>query len=310
MLDDSWPLPLDRPFHRHQALRAGVPPRWLGALVSSGHLWRPLRGVYAAAQVSDDLAVRIASLRLVVPEDAVVCDRHAAWIHGADMVLAPDERISAQPIRIVRYPGADRLHRAEVSSGQRALLSGDVEEVDGLLVTTPLRTALDLGRVRSRTTALSGVDAMLRTGVRRDELIDQVERFAGERWITTLREIAPLASALSASPGESACKLAWWDATQTMPTLQIRVTGPTGAAAYLDLGSPDARFAVEYDGAEWHSTDQQMEHDRVRREHIAAVHGFEIAVVRSADVYGADRTIEQVIVAGLRRARERLRSAG
>ncbi|HEY1134345.1 MAG TPA: type IV toxin-antitoxin system AbiEi family antitoxin domain-containing protein [Nocardioides sp.] len=64
VLDGSFPLPLDRPFHRQQALRAGVPPRWLTALAASGHLRRVVHGVYVAAQVRDSTALRIASLRL------------------------------------------------------------------------------------------------------------------------------------------------------------------------------------------------------------------------------------------------------
>lgn len=309
VLGESWPLPLDRPFHRQEALQAGVPRRWLGQLVETGHLRRPLRGVYVAAQVPDDLSLRIACLRLVVPDDVVVCDRHAGWIHGAPMVLAPGEHVTPGPVSLARYPGSSRIVRSEFSCARRALLAEDVTEIDGLLVTTRLRTALDLGRTRSRVAAISGIDAMLRAGVDHLELIDGVDRFAGERWITTLRDVAPLGNRLSASPGESACKLAWWDTTGTLPDLQIEVTGPTGAAAYLDLGSSEARFAVEYDGEAWHDSPLQVEHDRARRAHVREVHGFEIEVVRSADVYGAEQRIHQLIHAGLARSRRRLGGA-
>ncbi|WP_447645983.1 type IV toxin-antitoxin system AbiEi family antitoxin domain-containing protein [Nocardioides zeae] len=254
LLDSSFPMPLDRPFHRHEAVAEGVSPRWLSALVASGHLRRTLRGVYVAAQVPDDVGSRIASLRLVVPDDAVICDRHAGWLHGADMVLAPGEHLESQPIRVFRSPGAERVARPQVRSGQRALLARDVTEVDGMLVTTKLRTALDLGRQWSATRALSGLDAMLRAGVDHDELLSEISRFAGERWIRTLRYVAPLASRLSASPPESAVKLAWYEATATLPDLQIEVTGPQGRPAFLDLGSRALRFAVEYDGVEWHSS--------------------------------------------------------
>ncbi|MDR6176290.1 hypothetical protein QE364_002147 [Nocardioides zeae] len=309
VLDDSFPLPLDRPFHRHDAVAEGFPLRWLSALVASGHLRRPLRGVYVAAQVPDDTAARIASLRLVVPDDAVICDRHAGWLHGADMVLAPGEHLGAHPIRVFRFPGTYRLSGPQIDSGQRAMLARDVTEVDGLLVTTKLRTALDLGRQRSAVVALSGVDAMLRADVDRDELLAEVGRFAGERWVRTLRYVAPLSSRLSASPPESAVKLAWYETTGTLPDLQIEVTGPRGRPAFLDLGSKAVRFAVEYDGAEWHSSGSDRAHDDERRDHITRVHRYDIDVVTASNVYGPTRDIEAIIRSGLERGRRRLGTA-
>jgi len=309
LLDGSFPLPLDRPFHRHEAVAEGVSPRWLSALVASGHLRRTLQGVYVAAQVPDDIGARIASLRLVVPDDAVVCDRHAGWLHGADMILAPGEHLEAQPVRVFRFPGSERIARPQVRSGQRALLARDVTDIDGLFVTTRLRTALDLGRQWSPTLALSGVDAMLRAGVDRDELLGEINRFAGERWVRTLRYVAPLASRLSASPPESALKLAWYETTAELPDLQIEVTGPQGRPAFLDLGSKALRFAVEYDGVEWHSSPSDMTKDEARREHIARAHDYDIEVVTSSNVYGAARDVDAIIRSGLERGRRRLAAA-
>lgn len=304
-LDHSFPLPLDAPFHRHQALREGVPPRWLSALVATGHLRRPLRGVYIAAQAPDTLAVRIASLRLVTPSDAVVADRHAGWVHGASMVLAPNEHLEARPLRMARYPGTNRIQRHSVDSFQRTLLAEDVVELDGLLVTTPLRTALDLGRVRHRFHAMAGIDAMLRVGVDKEELLGGIERFRAERWVTTLRSVGPAGDARSASPPESACKLVWRDVTGELPELQIRVSGPAGNAYFLDLGCTAARFAIEYDGVEWHTSAPDQVRDQVRRAHIADRHGYLIEVVRAENVYGDHPNLDRLIRAGLTAARRR-----
>lgn len=306
LLDESFPLPLARPFHRQEAIRAGVPRGWLTALVRSGHLQRPLSGVYVAAQVPDGMERRIACLRLVVPDDAIVCDRHAAWLHGADMVLSPGEESAALPLRVFRRAGVHRLRASGLHSGQRTFLSEDLTEIKGLVVTTPLRTALDLGRVRSRTDAISGIDAMLRIGVDKEHLLAEIERFRYERYVTVLRTIAPLGDARSASPGESACKLAYVDVTGVLPELQVEVTGPRGGPCYLDLGDRRLKFAVEYDGEEWHSSPEQVEHDLVRRRFITETHGYAIAVVRRANVYGPDRDVETVISTGVTAARKRL----
>lgn len=304
-LGPDFPLPLDQPFHRQEALRAGVPVRWLSALVRSGHLRRVLQGVYVSASVPDSVPLRIAALALVVPDGAVVCDRHAAWLHGTTAALAPGEHLAPTAIRLARLPGVTRIQRSAVDSRQRALLACDVTEVGGVLVTTALRTALDLGRVRRPVEALSGVDAMLRVGVSRDEVADEVERFAGERWVSTLRSVLPLADPRSASPGESAVKWHWFTVTGEKPDLQVRLAGPTGAPVFLDVGSPTLRFAVEYDGREWHTAPEQVEHDRTRRTFVADVHGYDVAVVVAENVYGEARNIDAVIREGLRRAASR-----
>jgi hypothetical protein len=43
----------------------------------------PERGVYAMPDLVDDLELRLAMLRLVVPSECVVTDRTAAWLWGA-----------------------------------------------------------------------------------------------------------------------------------------------------------------------------------------------------------------------------------
>jgi hypothetical protein len=58
LLDDSFPLPLDRPFTWQQALAAGVTSKVLRRLHTQGYLRRMLKGVYVAAQATDDLLLR------------------------------------------------------------------------------------------------------------------------------------------------------------------------------------------------------------------------------------------------------------
>ena len=65
----------------------------------------PVRGVYHAAQLADGLELRIACLRLVVPEDAVITDRTAGWLHGAPMILAPNDHLASRRCRSSGSPG-------------------------------------------------------------------------------------------------------------------------------------------------------------------------------------------------------------
>jgi hypothetical protein len=164
-LPEHFPLPLDRPFTYRIALReAGLTGRDLQWLVSHGFLVRPIRGVYVAAHLSDSIELRCACLRLVVPSDAVVCDRHAGWLHGAEMVLAPGEHLAMDPIRIFLPAGRGQLRNGLADSGERTLRPDDIVEVNGLRVTTPIRTAWDIGRNRWTERSLAGMDQMVRLG--------------------------------------------------------------------------------------------------------------------------------------------------
>jgi hypothetical protein len=89
--------------------------------VRAGLLVAPVHGVLYAAQLTDSLELRLACLRLVVPENAVVTDRTAAWLHGAPMVLQPNAHLRLPPLDLFLPPGGG-IRRELVRSGQRQLL--------------------------------------------------------------------------------------------------------------------------------------------------------------------------------------------
>jgi hypothetical protein len=305
-LDSSFPLPLDQAFTTATAVREGVSKDSLVRLHASGHLRRPIRGVYVAAQLGDSITLRASCLALVMPPDAVVCDRHAGWLLGAEMVLAPNEHLDLQPLSIFRPSDRGRLRNGLADSGERNLLSRDVTEIHGLRVTTPIRTAWDLGRLQKRDRALAGLDAMLRLGqFSKDELVAGVERFRGMRWVTQLRTLAPLSDARAESPGESALRLRWLDCPLPPPTPQVEVWQDGRLIARLDLANEDLMLAVEYDGREWHTTDQQRDRDRIRREVLHDEHGWTIRAVTAVNVYGPRQDIHDVLMAAAHAARLR-----
>ena len=305
-LDDSFPLPLDAPFTYAMARAEGVSRESLTELCRVGLLRRPIKGVYVVIQLGDSVEVRARVLRLVVPEDCVICDRHAGWLHGAEMVLAPNEHLELRPISVFRPSGKGRLRNGLADSGERNLLAADVTELHGLRVTTPLRTAWDLGRQRSRDRALAGVDAMLRLGAfGQAELVFGVPRFRGMRWVTVLRELAPLADGRAESPGESVLRLRWIDLRLPTPRPQVPVPLPGGRYVYLDVGNEDARFAAEFNGFEWHSAPEQIEHDANRLADVEA-EGWVVKPVVAANLWGRDQEVDRILYDGLVEARRRV----
>lgn len=301
-LDASFPLDRDLPFTRQQALDAGVSRRALDRLLAEGLLRRPIKGVYLATDVPDTVRVRAECLRLVVPDDCVVVDRHAGWLHGAQMILAPGEHLALRPLSLFRPSGHGRLRNDLSRSGERNLRPEDVVEVHGLLVSSPIRTAWDLGRVRWTDEAICGLDAMLRLpAVDRDELVAGVERFRGMRWVTVLREMAPLADGRSESPGESVLRLRCREANvHVVPQVEVRRGGRV--VARLDLADEESRLGIEYDGQEWHSSDEQMAHDR-RRRGLLIHDGWTIRALTGEDVFGRARHCDQIIRQAAAKAR-------
>ena len=147
LLDGSFPLPVDLPFTRAMALQAGINDKTLHLLVKAGYLRRPIKRVYVATQVPDTIDLRCEMLSLVVPAGCFVCDRTASWLHAGARALAPNEHLALPPISCFRPSNGGRLRNALSASGEREILPRDLMEISGILVTTPLRTALDLGRL-------------------------------------------------------------------------------------------------------------------------------------------------------------------
>lgn len=301
-LDDSFPLSPSEPFTTAAARREGLLPRHLTALVGAGLLRRVVKGVYVGTAVADCLALRVAALKLLVPEDCVVVDGHAGWLLGAEMALAPGEHIDLRPVSVFRPSGAGRLRRELAASGERWLPDRHVVELDGLRVTSAIRTAWDLGRTRWPSRALAGIDQMLRLGAfTHEELLAGIAQFRRHRWVTTLRAVAPLGDGRAESPPESVLRLLCHENSFPLtPQLEVRDDGGRFVAR-LDLGDEALRVGAEYDGAEWHSSPAQQRADRARRADAAA-QGYLLAVFTRQDVFEfRGRGAEEKIFA-LRRA--------
>lgn len=305
--DDWLPISPLEPFTTATALDAGVSYRMLRELVGAGLLRRAVKGVYVGADVPDSPRLRADCLRLVVPPDCVVVDRHAGWLLGAEMALAPGEHLALRPLSLYRPSGAGRLRNVLCDSGERNLRPHDLTEVDGVRVTTALRTACDLGRVRHSAESISGVDAILRLRTTtRAEVVAEVERFRGMRWVTTLRAIAPLTDPRSESGPESVLRLRCHEVGLAVePQVEIRREDRAFIGRF-DLVSERLRLAIEYDGEEWHSTPKQLARDRARRS-AAEEEGWRVAAYRKEHLFGPRRDVEDRLTALRLEAERRLR---
>lgn len=309
LLDDRFPLPLTEPFTTAEALGRGVTAKQLTRLVKDGYLRRPLKGVYLAAQVEDSQEMRGRVVCKAAPPGTVVTDWTATWYwSGLDR---PGSHLELPRLDVFKFRGHDRLRNPLVKSGERWLLPSDVVALDGnVWITTPIRTAWDLGRFSPRITAIGGMDALCRAeGFDSAELVEGVERFRRQRGVVQLRGLAPQVDPRAESMGESAVRLSWKDcAGLPEPELQIPVYDAGGVLLYrLDLGVHELLLGVEYDGEAWHSSDEDRAHDEKRRTELEDVHGYRIDVFRRRHVFGQHAIVMERLQAAVREARSRLR---
>ncbi|MFP5252985.1 MAG: type IV toxin-antitoxin system AbiEi family antitoxin domain-containing protein [Actinomycetes bacterium] len=306
LLGPEFPLPLDRPFTTGQAAAEGVSRAVLARLHRDGLVRRMLKGVYVATQAADGLLLRAQALNLVVPEGTVVVDWTAMWLHTGMLPFGQHREVP--PVSLFRLPGQGRLRNELCVSGERALIPEDLTVVSGLVVTTELRTAWDLGRFSSRDDAIGGLDRLLRTGAfTRAELLAGVERFRRQRGVVQLRDLAPRADPRSQSGPESVTRLRWTDLSSLPPpTPQVPIHNTPGGTWWLDLGIDELRFAVEYDGEEFHSDDADRRHDRERRDWIRQHRRWIIEPVRRHNLFGPTRDIERILIQGVHEARRTL----
>ena len=290
------------PFTTRWARKHGLAPHVLTRLVEQGVLRRMLRGVYVDALVPDTTDLRIRAIALVAPPGSVVCDWTACWVWtGLD---SPGSHLVVPRPAIFRFRGQDRTRHGGVRSGERWFLPSDVLPIaDGLFITTPIRTAWDMGRFAHRYVAIGAMDALMRfDGFSLDELVHGVPRFAKQRGVVQLRELAFVVDPRSESIGESAVRLHWLEipgAPTPVPQVPVLIGG---RELRLDLGVEEIKYAAEYDGETFHSEDEDRDHDRARRAAIEDVHGWTIDVLRKVHVFGQQANVKSILSSGIARA--------
>lgn len=284
-MSDPFTLP-DRPFTLADLDRYGLTRKILRRLVKENVVRRIVRGAYAPTALPDTLELRAQAVALVVPPDQVVRDRTAAWIHGVDTFTYAEHGLEP-PIELCALRGREPSTRSGTAGRTRDLAPRDIVFIAGVRVTTPLRTALDLGCCLRRREAMAALDAFARLhGLTVAEMQAAAKLFRRRRGVVQLRELIPLVDPRAESARESWIRLAIHDAGLPTPEPQYWVV-VDGAPTYrLDLAYPHCRVAVEYDGFDAHErTPEQKEYDEARRAWLRG-NGWTIIVIRRGDFTG------------------------
>jgi hypothetical protein len=139
----------------------------------------------------------------------------------------------------------------------------EITRVGGIAVTTPARTAYDLGRHRPRDEAIARLDALMyATPFSVEEVLMLAKRYRGTRGLRPLRAALPLVDGGAASPKETWLRLLFVDNGFPVPTTQIPVVEEGGRLVrMLDMGWEDFQVAAEYDGDQHRTNRRQYAKD-------------------------------------------------
>ncbi|MCV7399609.1 DUF559 domain-containing protein [Mycobacterium fragae] len=228
--------------------------------------------VYIDKHVEPSLRQRTTAAWLWSRREAVIAGAAASALHGAKWVDddAPVELIW----RNARTPQG-------VVTRDELLFDDEFQTLDGLCVTTPERTAFDIGRRGPIGRAVARLDALAgATGFKVSDVEDLAGNHPHTRGLRKLQMALGLVDAGAQSPKETWLRLLLIRAGFPKPRTQIPVLSPDGYPRYfIDMGWEDIMLAVEYDGDQHRTSRPQYVKDVERLEYINRIGWTHIRVL-------------------------------
>ncbi|GFG71115.1 DUF559 domain-containing protein [Mycolicibacter senuensis] len=230
------------------------------------------RDVYVPAGHQLTLRDRIEGAWLRSGRKGVIAGVAASALHGARWV---DVDIPIELIWSNTRPPAGLIARDET------LADDEITKVAGIPVTTPARTAYDLGRHLPRVQAVARMDALARaTPFSTEDVLLLAKHHRRARGLRRLRTALPLVDAGAASLEESWLRLRLIDAGLPTPTTQIPVIERGyWPFAWLDMGWERYRVSAEYDGDQHRKDRAQYVRDHRRQRRLEALGWINIRVI-------------------------------
>jgi Protein of unknown function (DUF559) len=227
--------------------------------------------VYLADHAIPSLRRRSEAAWLWSGRHGVVAGLAAAALHGSDWI---DDDETVELIWRNTHPPAG------ITTRNQRIACDEVTHVAGLPVTTPARTAYDLGRMLPQGAAVARLDALMRaTPFSVEDVRLLGRRYPGARGLRQLRAALPLVDGGAASPKETWLRLLLINAGLPAPATQIPVHENWRLVGLLDMGWENCKVAVEYDGDQHRTSRKQYARDHWRLRKFEAMGWIVIRVI-------------------------------
>jgi hypothetical protein len=243
--------------------------------------------VYLADYSAPSLRRRSEAAWLWSGRRSVLAGLAAAALHGSNWI--DDD----EPIELIwRNPHPP----AGIITRNQRIDPDEVTRVAGLPVTTPARTAYDLGRLL-RSTAVARLDALTRaTPFSVEDVRLLAKRYPGARGLRQLRAALALVDGGAASPKETWLRLLLINAGLPTPTTQIPVHEDWRLVGVLDMGWEKYKVAVEYDGDHHRTSRRQYAKDQWRLRKFEAMGWIVIRVIAEDEPPDVVRRLRAALV--------------
>jgi hypothetical protein len=257
------------PFRGSAAIEAGL----VTESMLRGRSWRRvLPDVYLHRDVTPCHRAWCEAVSLLLPPGTAIGGLSALYLWGVDLLR------EGAPVSVMAPKGGWMIRNDRLVVHHTVFGEGDLTSVGGLPVSTPERTAFDLGRRLSRVSAVVVFDAMLNRGTIDLAAVSELARH--RHWwpkIAQLKGVIQLADGRAESPMETRLRILLVDGGVHGGRPQYEVLDARARLiARVDLGWPIERLAVEYEG------DHHRERDQFRRDigRVNALRGAGWTVLR------------------------------
>ncbi|MEJ1113306.1 hypothetical protein WBN73_04435 [Paenarthrobacter sp. CCNWLY172] len=280
------------------AYAAGVP---RGRLQSAG-LVTPSRGIRLNRSDSPNVAL-LARLHTAITPRCAVSHVTAALLWSIPLPIYLEEEGNNGVIHVTRRHEIGRVKRRGVVGHRAPLLARDVRVVNGVQLTSPEWTWMDLARHIGRSSLVAAGDFLLarENPLSSIEAIQEViDRRPKVKGIRMAREILPLLRVGVDSPQESRLRLKIVDAGLPEPAVTQPISDEHGRyISTPDLQYKEYKIAMEYEGDHHRSDPVQWGKDIERDDRLRAMGWI---VLRFSDVQmkggwaNAERKVRDALV--------------
>ena len=234
--------------------------------------------VYLPREAELTASLRAKAAWLWSRREGVIAGQSAAAMHGAKWVDA------CRPAEVL-WP--NRRPPTGIRTWSDRIVDDEVAVINGFLVTTPARTALDIACRYPLGKAVAAIDALARaTHLKMADVELLADRYKGRRGIRKARTVLDLVDPGAESPQETWLRLLVIRNGFPRPQTQIPVYDEYGVlVAVLDMGWEDIKVAADYEG-DHHRTDRRRFNRDIRRHEDVTELGWIDVRVTSQDTEG------------------------